>query len=98
MEMAIAQSVYAAGLKRDPLNVANAQKALREKYGAPKSHPTRAMPTNDGGAIEWGWNEHNLHVFYVPDSYVDTIRIELDSVTRARLEADKKREAAEPKI
>jgi hypothetical protein len=98
MDMAIAQRTYENQLKSFPLNVASAKKALHEKYGAPKSHPTRLAPTNDGGAIEWGWDDHKLHVFYIPDTYVDTILIELDSATRARLDDDKKREAAVPKL
>jgi hypothetical protein len=98
MEMSIAESLYEAGLKQDPVNVATAQKTLRDKYGLPKSHSTKTASANDGSVIEWGWEDHKLHVFYVPGTQIDTIVIELDSVTRARLNEDRKHEATVPQM
>ena len=96
------KAYYEGAWKQGPENVAKAHKALG-KYGTPKHPVEKATYKKDNGVVarqveEPEWQLPGLHVKYSSDTYRDTIVIELDSVFRARQEAEHKEEAAEPKL
>jgi hypothetical protein len=93
------QTGYENELKNGPARVAKAQKQLRAKYKKPSKSSRISFERGDvitHQTDELEWNLPGLHVKYSPDVYEDTLTVELDSVSKARVQREQKEEAAEP--
>jgi hypothetical protein len=87
---------YNAGAwKQGPENVAAAHEALK-KYGPPWRIYKETIASRTVEEPEWRFD--GLHVKYNADAFTDTILIELESVFKARTDAQQGEKTAEPKL